>query len=169
MECRWSDRIQNISNSLPSARPQAPICPNLELGSRPQNRRLDHNTTKNKAMMPLMVMMILTNVLNSFSNPIKKSRPEPQPFCVSDQRGIYSDFALQNKRQKAKATITYQHFSFEFSLTSRMRKNHKGWGLSEKLGKHSAIWGKLGTALQAYTLNPCTKFPPNPTSRKVNT
>ena len=27
----------------------------------------------------------------------------------------------------------------------------KGWGLSVKLGKHSAIWGKLGTALQAYT------------------
>ena len=25
-----------------------------------------------------------------------------------------------------------------------------------------AIWGKLGTALQAYNLNPCTKFPPNP-------
>jgi len=45
----------------------------------------------------------------------------------------------------------------------------KGWGLSAKLVKHSAIWGKLGTALQAYALNPCTKFPPNPTSRKVNT
>ena len=45
----------------------------------------------------------------------------------------------------------------------------KGWGLSAKLGKHSAIWGKLGTALHAYTLNPCTKFPTNPTSRKVNT
>ena len=45
----------------------------------------------------------------------------------------------------------------------------KGWGLSVKLGKHSAIWGKLGTALQAYTLKPYTKFPPNPTSRKVNT
>ena len=25
----------------------------------------------------------------------------------------------------------------------------KGWGQSAKLGKHSAIWGKLGTALQA--------------------
>ena len=45
----------------------------------------------------------------------------------------------------------------------------KGWGLSAKLGKHSAIWGKLGTALQAYTLNPCAKFTPNPISRKVNT
>ena len=45
----------------------------------------------------------------------------------------------------------------------------KGLGLSAKLGKHSAIWGKLGTALQAYALNLCTKFPPNPTSRKVNT
>ena len=50
-----------------------------------------------------------------------------------------------------------------------MKERHKGWGLSAKLGKHSAIWGKLGTALQAYTLSPCTKFPPNPTSRKVNT
>ena len=47
--------------------------------------------------------------------------------------------------------------------------NWKGWGLSAKLGKHSAIWGKLGKALQAYALNPCSKFPPNPTSRKVNT
>ena len=46
---------------------------------------------------------------------------------------------------------------------------HKGWGQNAKLGPHSAIWGKLGTALQAYALNPCTKFPPNPTSRKVNT
>ena len=45
----------------------------------------------------------------------------------------------------------------------------KGWGQSVKLGPHSAIWGKLGTALQAYALNHCTKFPPNPTSRKVNT
>ena len=47
--------------------------------------------------------------------------------------------------------------------------HRKGWGQSAKLGKHSAIWGKLGTALQAYTLNPCTKFAANPTSRKVNT
>ena len=46
---------------------------------------------------------------------------------------------------------------------------YKGWGQNAKLGPHSAIWGKLGTALQAYALNPCTKFPPNPTSRKVNT
>ena len=45
----------------------------------------------------------------------------------------------------------------------------KGWGQNAKLGPHSAISGKLGTALQAYALNPCTKFPPNPTSRKVNT
>ena len=44
-----------------------------------------------------------------------------------------------------------------------------GWGQSAKLGPQSAIWGKLGTALQAYSLNPCTKFPPNPPSRKVNT
>ena len=30
----------------------------------------------------------------------------------------------------------------------------KGWGQSAKLGTHSAICSKLGTALQAYTLNP---------------
>ena len=54
-------------------------------------------------------------------------------------------------------------------LRSYNPKFHKGWGLSAKLGKHSAIWGKLGTALQAYALNPCTKFAPNPTSRKVYT
>ena len=34
---------------------------------------------------------------------------------------------------------------------------------------HCTIWGKLGTALQGYTLNPCSKLPPNPTSTKVNT
>ena len=54
-------------------------------------------------------------------------------------------------------------------LRKQCVKNVKGWGQNAKLGPHSAIWGKLGTALQAYTLNPCTKFPPNPTSRKVNT
>ena len=47
-------------------------------------------------------------------------------------------------------------------------QNHKGWGQGAKLGKHSAICSKLGTALQAYTLNPCTKFAANPTFRKVN-
>ena len=46
---------------------------------------------------------------------------------------------------------------------------NKGWGQSAKLGKHSGICSKLGTALQAYALNPCTKFAANPTSRKVNT
>ena len=44
----------------------------------------------------------------------------------------------------------------------------KGWGQSAKLKKHSRIWGKFGRAIQGYILNPCTKFPPNPTSRKVN-
>merc|ERR1712240_675248 len=34
---------------------------------------------------------------------------------------------------------------------------------------HSTIWGKLGTVVQGYTLNPCTRFPPNPTGTKVNT
>merc|ERR1712240_840852 len=34
---------------------------------------------------------------------------------------------------------------------------------------HSTIWGKFGTVVQGYTLNPCTRFPPNPSSTKVNT
>ena len=42
----------------------------------------------------------------------------------------------------------------------------KGWGLSVKLGKHRAIWGQLGTALQAFTLNPCTRFPQIPLLEK---
>ena len=46
--------------------------------------------------------------------------------------------------------------------------SQKGWGQSAKLKKHSRIWGKFGRAIQGYILNPCTKFPPNPTSRKVN-
>ena len=46
--------------------------------------------------------------------------------------------------------------------------SYKGWGQSAKLKKQSRIWGKFGTAIQGYILNPCTKFPPNPTSRKVN-
>ena len=54
-------------------------------------------------------------------------------------------------------------------LLRKVLARTKGWGQSAKLGPHSAIWGKLGTALQAYTLNPCAKFPPNPKSRKVNT
>ena len=61
----------------------------------------------------------------------------------------------------AEASVFHQHLSNPFI--------HKGWGQSAKLGKHSAIWGKLGTALQAYTLNPCAKFAANPTSGKVNT
>ena len=55
------------------------------------------------------------------------------------------------------------------SQRSDQLENVKGWGQSAKLGKHSAICSKLGTALQAYTLNPYTKFAANPTSRKVNT
>ena len=67
------------------------------------------------------------------------------------------------------------HFFLQFCLCLNFTRSLvvwlflKGWGQSAKLGKHSAIWGKLGTALQAYTLNPCTKFAANPTSRKVNT
>ena len=60
------------------------------------------------------------------------------------------------------------HLFDEFTQTF-LQNFLKGWGQNAKLGPHSAIWGKLGTALQAYALNPCTKFPPNPTSRKVNT
>ena len=66
-------------------------------------------------------------------------------------------------------SLYYQESGYHTDIYSSEDLRCKGWGQSAKLGKHSAIWGKLGTALQAYTLNPCTKFPPNPTSRKVNT
>ena len=42
----------------------------------------------------------------------------------------------------------------------------KGLGSDCISRAHCSIWEKLGTALQAYTLNPCTKLPPNLTSRK---
>ena len=61
------------------------------------------------------------------------------------------------------------HPFYQCAMQSSLKVCWKGWGQSAKLGTHSAIWGKLGTALQAYTLNPSAKFPPNPTSRKVNT
>ena len=77
--------------------------------------------------------------------------------------------------ERAKTTFQVEiatewtHFKLSRFLYLNLAICDKGWGLSAKLGKHCAIWGKLGTALQAYALNPCTKFPPNPTSRKVNT
>ena len=73
---------------------------------------------------------------------------------------------FDNGGNRAELTKVVHYDYKEANLSTRFSK---GWGLSVKLGKHSAIWGKLGTALQAYTLNPCTKFPQNPTSRKVNT
>ena len=68
-------------------------------------------------------------------------------------------------RRCQKSLDAHAHFATSLDF----HRWHKGWGQNAKLGPHSAIWGKLGTALQAYALNPCTKFPPNPTSRKVNT
>ena len=79
-------------------------------------------------------------------------------------------------RRMAKFNITLARIDYSLDLWKWTVTYHppsseplKGWGQSVKLGPHSAIWGKLGTALQAYTLYPCTKFPPNPTSRKVKT
>ena len=92
-------RIFQTPSPALALRPQyAPT--NLELGSRPQNRRLDHNTTRNMAVMPSMVMMIVTNILNSNPSPCPKGKADqnPIPLGMSDQRRIYSDFALQNKR-----------------------------------------------------------------------
>ena len=67
-------------------------------------------------------------------------------------------------------SFVYEKEIHQFFKIKQMKEIiSKGWGQSVKLGPQSAIWEKLGTALQAYTLNPCTKFPPNPTSRKVNT
>ena len=66
-------------------------------------------------------------------------------------------------------TVHNMYFVKYIFQPNKPRHILKGWGQNAKLGPNSAIWGELGTALQAYALNPCTKFPPNPTSRKVNT
>ena len=60
--------------------------------------------------------------------------------------------------------------SFQILNMSKIVINAMSQGLgSDCISRaHSAVSWKLGTALQAYTLNPCTKFPQNPTSRKVN-
>ena len=96
--------------------------------------------------------------------------------CQCCKQPFGSNLALENHITKKHKTCSICKTTFsEPKDMEKCRAKHttceicKGWGLSAKLGKHSAIWGKLGTALQAYTLNPCTKFPPNPTSRKVNT
>ena len=87
-----------------------------------------------------------------------------------------SDITGKNQTQQSPFTKPYRLLTFMGGLSyyiiiflSDCHILCKGWGQSAKLGKHSAIWGKLGTALQAYALNPCTKFAANPTSRKVNT
>ena len=87
---------------------------------------------------------------------------------------FFDSIVIVDFLRKYRSSKVYWRYRSTFTFTSpsfpRLAKAlHKGWGLSAKLGKHSAIWGKLGTALQAYALNPCTKFAPNPTSRKVNT
>ena len=47
----------------------------------------------------------------------------------------------------------------QYSLRSKIWKGSQHYCIS---WAHIAIWGKLGTALQAYTLSPCTKFPQIP-------
>ena len=99
----------------------------------------------------------------------------PQPmlslFSTELQKKILTEGLITSSLRYAVLGLWTYWITFQFFLHvfSQGRLTPKGWGLSAKLGKHSAILGKLGTALQAYTLNPCTKFPPNPTSRKVNT
>ena len=83
---------------------------------------------------------------------------------------VYCKHEHVDRISPLKAKYVAVHFlRYNCAFKFNYRYKTKGWGQSAKLGQHSAIWGKLGTALQAYTLNPCTKFPPNPTSRKVNT
>ena len=79
-------------------------------------------------------------------------------------RALLLDLAFQ-PTLVALAGVDYEHNDGK----SWRENSHKGWGQSAKLKKHSRIWGKFGTAIQGYILNPCTKFPPNPTSRKANT
>ena len=80
-----------------------------------------------------------------------------KPFPVSSRLVDWSSFHSSK--------IMTRHERITLQLLADLRK---GWGQSAKLKKHSRIWGKFGRAIQGYILNPCTKFPPNPTSRKVN-
>ena len=76
-----------------------------------------------------------------------------------------SSFNNQGKCDKASATENF-HLHSQGSFANRPPCTFKGLWSDCISRAHSAIWGKLGTA---YTLNPCTKFPPNPTSAKVIT
>merc|ERR1711954_129640 len=53
--------------------------------------------------------------------------------------------------------------------TDELTSEHPAQENIKNKENHNTIWGKLGTVVQGYTLNPCTRFPPNPTSTKVNT
>ena len=106
-------------------------------------------------------------------------RPGPSPhryvsnihfFIESGQKMIQCNVQFKTKsRIFIKKIIHLIGSKLFIKKMKNILNNSKGWGQSAKLGTHSAICSKLGTALQAYALNPCTKFPPNPTSRKVNT
>ena len=52
--------------------------------------------------------------------------------------------------------------------TDELTSEHPAQENIKNKENHSTIWGKLGTVVQGYTLNPCTRFHPNPTSKKVN-
>ena len=52
--------------------------------------------------------------------------------------------------------------------TDELTSEHPAQENIKNKENHSTIWGKLGTVVQGYTLNPCTRFHPNPTSTKVN-
>ena len=53
--------------------------------------------------------------------------------------------------------------------TDELTSEHPAQENIKNKENHSAIWGKLCIAVQGYTLKPCIKFPPNPTTTKVNT
>jgi len=53
--------------------------------------------------------------------------------------------------------------------TDKLTSQHPAKENIKNKENHSTIWGKLGPSVQGYTLNPCTRFPPNPASTKVNT
>ena len=53
--------------------------------------------------------------------------------------------------------------------TDELTSEHPAQENIKNKENHSAIWGKLCIAVQGYTLKPCARFPPNPTSIKVNT
>ena len=123
----------------------------------------------------VMKVMIVKELMTGDVSPVamfykKKASRRNHPLVQSRNQRLHASPTASNSRVGEEEKMSWNEIGshhFSRGVTQDCLHNcNKGWGQSAKLGTHSAICSKLGTALQAYALNPCTKFP---TSRKVNT